>query len=145
MGVDRFALTPAPRHAISAPRPQRKTAGTRRRPTISPAPDRHPEGRDPEGLGEVGRDRRIAALASRAGSRSALSRSGAQDFAFKLVPQNEAAAILRRFSGCWRLGVGVIRAGMAIFGINVVTRWGFGDVTQRRRIMDVRHTPHFLG
>src|SRR3546814_3922759 len=37
----------------------------------SRAPDRYPKGRDPQGHGELGRDRRIAALASRAGYRSA--------------------------------------------------------------------------
>ena len=47
------------------------TAGAKGGRPSSHAPDRNPKGRDPQGLGELGRDRRIAALASRAGCRSA--------------------------------------------------------------------------
>ena len=70
---DRFARTPAPRHAISVARPlERRRTPNGGRPS-SHAPDRYPKGRDPQGLGELGRDRRIAALASRAGCRSAIA------------------------------------------------------------------------
>lgn len=70
---DRFARTPAPRHANSVARPgERPRSPMGGRPSAH-APDRHPKGRDPKGLGELGRDRRIAALASRAGRRSAIA------------------------------------------------------------------------
>src|SRR3546814_7302499 len=68
---DRFARTLAPRHANSVARPRKRLRAPKGGRPSSRAPDRYPKGRDPQGHGELGRDRRIAALASRAGYRSA--------------------------------------------------------------------------